>query len=92
MPTIASVPSGEGVYAAMRRLVANTVGDPTIAYLSVALLGHLMIAGVVLVIGHRIEALDVGIVAVDISALGQLVVRINIDTIRMIKRARRPGR
>ena len=67
--------------------MVGTISDPTIAFLAVALVGHVLIATTSALVGHQIEALDVGILVVDISAIAQLVIRINLDTIRMVARA-----
>ena len=62
--------------------------DPTIGYVLVALVGHLFVHFGEVAVAQTLDTLRLGLLLIDVSATGQLVVRINLDTIRMIRRGR----
>lgn len=83
-----SRPADQNVMTAARRRIVRTIMDATIGYVLVALFAHLLVHGGEVVMAKTLDTLHVGLLAIDLSATGQLVVRINMDTIRMIRRGR----
>lgn len=60
--------------------------DPTIGYVFVAVTAHLIVHFGEGVLAQSLDILRIGLLAIDLSATGQLVLRINMDTLRMIRR------
>lgn len=76
----------QSVISAIRRRIIRTLDDPTVAFLSVAAFSHIIVAVIEFVANRRFDALDIGTELVDAATFGQLIVRIVLDTIRMIRR------
>jgi hypothetical protein len=81
------MPTRRGAIPALLYLFSATLEDPTVIYIVIVGVGHVLIDFFARTLGHRIDVLDVGIGLVDASVLLQLVVRVNLGTIYMIGRA-----